>query len=846
MQAPTIAIRPKNRGPVVRVNTHGGGGGGGGANPAGAIGNLQYKLTAHAFGGCFDGNYDYSLFNARYGFGIVNGRINDDNTRPPGVLQLEGGTGFTVGDVVTVIGGNNDMTLRVESLTTGKTGPDAIYYYSILTLGSGYLDAVQYNLAGGTGHGAWIVFTTDHMANAKVTIGRGEVPYYKDYKDYNRITNGFFETVTEPVPGWTYGSAWAWDAVNGRMKYQGYYGTIGVFHDAIYYLGGGLGYTVGDILTIDKSMMMGVPVGRRIGATYGSEQVTNGTFASDASWTKGSWWSIAEGVAYCGPEMPEELVTNGDFSLITDWVLGSYGGDPIQLTGGHIHVEQSYPTFHSPSLQQTSRDVTEGEFYLLSFDLTGASTIGSGDPENQAKYIEIWLGSGSISGCYPVYIGPNLIEPIEGTNYVLLQCHNGTSLNFAFEGSMNINIDNISLTAANMLSQAVGSFTETAHVSFDITADTGSVIVLARSTLAMTFTQKLVAATEGTITYDLPAQGTTTIYVAGIFGLGYHEAPAWIDNVSAKEVLADPPAGAEDATLRVDSVDTDGEILTWTMLTGGLNYTLGNIAGTLSGGTGSGATVEINELAIDCLVSLGTLQYDVHYYTGWNCYESTGSANGYIALGAFGSGNTMANGFGNLSEFTSWSGVDTRVIISPPQEPYEGEFAVYYVEVMPAQFSPLAIKASYSPFSQYAYIDANGDQSGDIYLELPATSGTLALSGSGTVAVPLVASYSVGNSGGTWYVNPGSYNITKFYSITSAFTIGQPQDGNNDGMSHIIELQSGDVYDLTWDYHYVASDDLELPSATIAGETTYLGFIYEATSGYWVLVASQSVIVSTP
>ena len=72
--------------------------------------------------------------------------------------------------------------------------------------------------------------------------------------------------------------------------------------------------------------------------SYGSDVVTNGTFASDANWTKGAGWTISGGVAV-GSNTSNALtqtlsVTVGKFYLVTYTVVTITGGSIRPNFGG--------------------------------------------------------------------------------------------------------------------------------------------------------------------------------------------------------------------------------------------------------------------------------------------------------------------------------------------------------------------------------------------------------------------------------------------------------------------------------------------------------------------------------
>ena len=119
--------------------------GGGSGSPAWPFTSIQFN-DGGAFGGALDGIFDKTVNNTRFGFGVLDINnlasakvsiqqpvaIGDGNVLD--ITNIDSG-GYSVNEVLTILGGNNDATFRVDSVDENG----GILTFTIITPGTGYL-----------------------------------------------------------------------------------------------------------------------------------------------------------------------------------------------------------------------------------------------------------------------------------------------------------------------------------------------------------------------------------------------------------------------------------------------------------------------------------------------------------------------------------------------------------------------------------------------------------------------------------------------------------------------------------------------------------------------------------
>lgn len=77
--------------------------------------------------------------------------------------------------------------------------------------------------------------------------------------------------------------------------------------------------------------------------------------------------------------------------------------------------------------------------------------------------------------------------------------------------------------------------------------------------------------------------------------------------------------------------------------------------------------------------------------------------------------------------------------------------------------------------------------------------------------------------------------------LTQTATFGAPAGTPTQGQKIVIRIKdNGTARTLAWNAIYRASSDLSLPTATVAGKTMYLGFIYNSTDSKWDLLSRMN------
>jgi len=148
------------------------------------------------------------------------------------LLLIQGGTDYTVNDVITVIGGDTTCQATITTVVFGT--PNCVAAPSVK--GFGYTLNTQYNVTGGTGTGAhaypWIMcdttLSTDNVVNFGQEMTLNDVIEFRnnnkvEYMRIGALYNGHagFYNVTRNIDG---GTADNWEAVTA-------YSTIGKYGD---------------------------------------------------------------------------------------------------------------------------------------------------------------------------------------------------------------------------------------------------------------------------------------------------------------------------------------------------------------------------------------------------------------------------------------------------------------------------------------------------------------------------------------------------------------------------------------------------------------------------------------
>lgn len=160
-----------------------------------------------------------------------------------------------------------------------------------------------------------------------------------------------------------------------------------------------------------------------------------------------------------------------------------------------------------------------------------------------------------------------------------------------------------------------------------ITADQ-SLITGLRNTVVAAISLCAAAATSTLEMFD-GAIGTIATKAVGAAGTGYTE----LDVITVAQA-----GGGVQATMRVDTVDTGGEVLTFTILTGGSGYVAAATYAT-TGGTGTGFTVTASTVSdagtsvakLSAVANTAISQEICSLFTNGISFRITGSAaKGYL------------------------------------------------------------------------------------------------------------------------------------------------------------------------------------------------------------------------
>ena len=78
-----------------------------------------------------------------------------------------------------------------------------------------------------------------------------------------------------------------------------------------------------------------------IEGAYGSDKVTNGSFAADTDWTKGTGWTIGSGVATCASATGAGNALSNSTALTSGLAVSTYYKVQVDvvLTSGTLYVD---------------------------------------------------------------------------------------------------------------------------------------------------------------------------------------------------------------------------------------------------------------------------------------------------------------------------------------------------------------------------------------------------------------------------------------------------------------------------------------------------------------------------
>jgi hypothetical protein len=123
------------------------------------------------------------------GTGMIIDYTDDGSGGVQSIVIVDGGDGYIAGDIVTILDGNNDATLDIDSATQIITGTGLKVNYTaqgigeivvttLLTAGTGYTTSTQVPTTGGTGSGCIVNITDDGAGGVQsLTIFDGGLGY---------------------------------------------------------------------------------------------------------------------------------------------------------------------------------------------------------------------------------------------------------------------------------------------------------------------------------------------------------------------------------------------------------------------------------------------------------------------------------------------------------------------------------------------------------------------------------------------------------------------------------------------------------------------------------------------
>lgn len=158
--------------------------------------------------------------------------------------------------------------------------------------------------------------------------------------------------------------------------------------------------------------------------------------------------------------------------------------------------------------------------------------------------------------------------------------------------------------------------------------------------------------------------------------------------------------------------------------------------------------------------------------------------------------------------------------VSPP-------LLVGWVGVKPASINTVVVTSSAAlPTARIVLLSGSGP-AGPIGLTGP-TGGTRVLSPATHSTTP-------------WAINADTTDAWVESGLTANVAISAPSGTPVDNQKLIVRVADASTHTLTWNAIFRAGTGLALPTATIAGKTMHLGFIFNAALTKWDLVAEQVI-----
>jgi len=120
-----------------------------------------------------------------------------------GISIINGGSGYVVGDIVTLVGGNSDVRIRISAVSGGIVTGASVYNY---TYGSGYSTPVDYNVSNISGSmagsGLIIRVVSLHTLVYSIKENGTFVKYGSTNPYYNGVTlNTIYRATYNNIPG---------------------------------------------------------------------------------------------------------------------------------------------------------------------------------------------------------------------------------------------------------------------------------------------------------------------------------------------------------------------------------------------------------------------------------------------------------------------------------------------------------------------------------------------------------------------------------------------------------------------------------------------------------------------
>ena len=280
--------------------------------------------------------------------------------------------------------------------------------------------------------------------------------------------------------------------------------------------------------------------------TFGSDEITNGGFATDSDWNKGGGWSIGGGVATANGNANSNISQNipltvGNAYSVTYTVVNASVGSRIGISTNatSIQIERttdgtyteiftaSLTSFYIRSLWNNGSpvsvdNVSVKEWVGADMDVTRATAATRVDENGLVNYAEI-IGGEEVTGFTNGTTYPFTTFTTSGNNIT------SAIVSSAFAG-----------TASNAISVTSG---EIYKVTFDYTKNSGDdlrvLFAVSANGAASAISNKVIISASGTYTEYFTITSTTTGYLQMGTGNSGHSLNVSIRNISVKEVTRD-------------------------------------------------------------------------------------------------------------------------------------------------------------------------------------------------------------------------------------------------------------------------------------------------------------------